>query len=189
MHLQEYLQQDLKRIGVPLPPILLIVFFVRVIDKPLQLHWFAFTQSQHLQQPSNFKPLLQITLNHYRILLATIACNNKARCRLGNLTPRLVPIFQIGKLIMAVKPAKATTAPDLVAQSAAPLITDIDLESAIADQLLDDIDWQKVRAAIIRKAPAKLFAWFQSQILPIDGQPIITNEIEAMAIYEGDSNA
>ena len=90
---------------------------------------------------------------------------------------------------MAVKISKATTAPELVAQSAAPLNIDIDLESAIADQLLDDIDWQKVRAAIIRKAPAKLFAWFQSQLLPIDGQPIITNEIEAMAIYEGDSNA
>lgn len=40
--------------------------------------------------------------------------------------------------------------------------TDIDLEDAIADQLLDDIDWSKVRAAIIRKAPAKLFAWLTS---------------------------
>ena len=39
------------------------------------------------------------------------------------------------------------------------MATDINLEDAIADQLLDDIDWQKVRAAIIRKAPAKLFAW------------------------------
>ena len=90
---------------------------------------------------------------------------------------------------MAVKPAKATTPPESVAQSAASLISEINLEDAIADQLLDDIDWQKVRAAIIRKAPAKLFAWFQSQILPLDSQPIITNEIEAMAIYEGDSNA
>jgi hypothetical protein len=63
---------------------------------------------------------------------------------------------------MAVKPAKATTPPDLVAQSAAPLITEINLEDAIADQLLDDIDWQKVRAALIRKAPAKLFAWLTS---------------------------
>jgi hypothetical protein len=42
------------------------------------------------------------------------------------------------------------------------IATDIDLESAIADQLLDDIDWAKVRAAIIRKAPAKLFAWLTS---------------------------
>ena len=65
----------------------------------------------------------------------------------------------------------------------------LNIEDMIADQLLDDIDWQKVRAALICKAPAKLFAWFQSQILPIDGQPIITNEIEAMAICEGDSNA
>ncbi len=57
---------------------------------------------------------------------------------------------------MALKNSKATTPPDLVAQSAAP---DINLEDAIADQLLDDIDWSKVRAAILRKAPARLFAW------------------------------
>ena len=63
---------------------------------------------------------------------------------------------------MAVKNSKATTASDLVEQSAAPLIADVNLEDAIADQLLDDIDWQKVRAAIIRKAPAKLFAWLTS---------------------------
>lgn len=63
----------------------------------------------------------------------------------------------------AVKQAvETTTPPDLVAQSAPTLITDINLEDAIADQLLDDIDWQKVRAAIIRKAPAKLFAWLTS---------------------------
>lgn len=62
---------------------------------------------------------------------------------------------------MALK-AKATTQPDLVAQSTAPLSTDINLEDAIADQLLDDIDWSKVRAAILRKAPAKLFAWLTS---------------------------
>jgi hypothetical protein len=60
---------------------------------------------------------------------------------------------------MALKPAKATTPPDLVAQCAAP---DIDIESIIADQLLDDIDWQKVRAALIKKAPARLFAWLVS---------------------------
>ena len=65
----------------------------------------------------------------------------------------------------------------------------LNIEDMIAEQLLDDIDWQKVRTALIRKAPAKLFAWFQSQLLPVDGQPIITNEIEAMAICEGESNA
>ena len=63
---------------------------------------------------------------------------------------------------MALKNSKATTPPDLVAQSAAPLITEMNLEEAIADELLNDIDWQKVRAAIIRKAPAKLFAWLTS---------------------------
>ncbi len=63
---------------------------------------------------------------------------------------------------MAVKTAKTTTPPDLVAQSAAPLITEINLEEAIADEILDNLDWSKVRAAIIRKAPAKLFAWLTS---------------------------
>jgi hypothetical protein len=67
--------------------------------------------------------------------------------------------------------------------------TDINLEDAIADQLLDDIDWQKVRAALIRKAPARLFKWFQSQLLPTDGSPIICNEIEAIALSEGANDA
>jgi hypothetical protein len=62
---------------------------------------------------------------------------------------------------MAVKNSKATP-PDLVEPSAAPLSIDINLEDAIADQLLDSVDWQKVSAAIIRKAPAKLFAWLTS---------------------------
>ena len=67
---------------------------------------------------------------------------------------------------MALKNSKATTAtetpPETVAQSAAPLIADINLEDEIADQLLDSIDWQKVRAALVRKAPQKLFAWLTS---------------------------
>ena len=60
---------------------------------------------------------------------------------------------------MALKNSKATTTPDLVEQSAAPLSIDINLEEAIADELLNDIDWQKVRAAMMRKAKAKFFAW------------------------------
>ena len=64
--------------------------------------------------------------------------------------------------VKAVKQAVENTQPDLVEQSAAPLITEINLEDAIADQLLDSVDWQKVSAAIIRKAPAKLFAWLTS---------------------------
>lgn len=63
-----------------------------------------------------------------------------------------------------------------------------DIEDMIADQLLDDIDWSKVRSALIRKAPAKLFKWFQSQLLPTEGDRMITNEIEAMAICEGKTN-
>jgi hypothetical protein len=95
---------------------------------------------------------------------------------------------------MAVKSVKQTVEPiappkpdlsESVDAAFTAIAPDIDIESMIADQLLDDIDWQKVRAALIRKAPAKLFKWFQSQILPSDGSPMITNEIEAMAICEG----
>ena len=98
---------------------------------------------------------------------------------------------------MAVKTAKQTVEPivetkptlnESVDSAFNAIAPGLNIEDMIADQLLDDIDWQKVRAALIRKAPKKLFAWLQSQILPIDGQPIITNEIEAMAICEGDSN-
>ena len=85
---------------------------------------------------------------------------------------------------MALKTTKQATQPDRVAQSAAPLITEINLEEAIADQLLDDIDWQKVRAAIIRKAPAKLFAWLTSG----DNTPINISqfpELSALPSSEG----
>ena len=67
---------------------------------------------------------------------------------------------------MATKPkaipqdeAALRAATDIVTNAIAP---EINLEEVIADQLLDDIDWQKVRAALIRKAPAKLFAWLTS---------------------------
>jgi hypothetical protein len=98
-------------------------------------------------------------------------------------------LYQRNTNIMAVKNSKATTAPDLVEQSAAPLNIEIDLESAIADQLLDDIDWSKVKQALLKKAPARLFKWLQSQLLPIDGSPMITNEIEAIALSEGVTDA
>ena len=60
----------------------------------------------------------------------------------------------------ALEPSPATV--DDVARSAAPLIADIDLEEQIADQLLDSVDWAKVRSALLKKAPAKLFAWLTS---------------------------
>jgi hypothetical protein len=65
----------------------------------------------------------------------------------------------------------------------------LNIEDMIADQLLDNIDWSKVRSALLKKAPAKLFKWFQAQLLPTDGSPMITNEIEAMAISEGATDA
>jgi hypothetical protein len=65
---------------------------------------------------------------------------------------------------MALKTTKQATPPDQVAQSAA---TDIAtnaigpglIEDMIADQLLDSVDWQKVKQALLKKAPARLFAW------------------------------
>jgi hypothetical protein len=32
----------------------------------------------------------------------------------------------------------------------------------IAEEILNDIDWQKVRAALFRKASARLFTWLTS---------------------------
>lgn len=58
---------------------------------------------------------------------------------------------------MASKPQKQaveTTQPEYQG-TPAPLSTIVDIEDAIADELLDSVDWQKVKAAIIRKAPAK----------------------------------
>ena len=66
---------------------------------------------------------------------------------------------------MALKPAKATTPPELVAQSATH---DINLEDAIADQLLDDIDWQKVRSAMLSKVKQRFFDWLTTS----DNTPI-----------------
>ena len=60
---------------------------------------------------------------------------------------------------MAAKLSKATTAPELVAQSIAP---GLDIEDMIADQLLDDIDWAKVRAAMLTKVKQRFFAWLTS---------------------------
>ncbi|MEI6064932.1 MAG: hypothetical protein WCQ26_10090 [Pseudanabaena sp. ELA748] len=55
--------------------------------------------------------------------------------------------------------AKQATEP-----SPAPVVdvaigTDINLEDAIADELLNDIDWQKVRAAMMQKVKARFFNW------------------------------
>ena len=63
---------------------------------------------------------------------------------------------------MAVKAVKqaveTTTPPELVTTDAIAF----DLEEQIADELLNNIDWAKVRSALLKKAPAKLFAWLVS---------------------------
>ena len=63
---------------------------------------------------------------------------------------------------MAVKSPKqaveATTQTELLTSDAIAF----DLEEQIADELLNNIDWSKVRSALLKKAPAKLFAWLVS---------------------------
>jgi hypothetical protein len=64
---------------------------------------------------------------------------------------------------MAVKKPLEVVQP-LPTEETAPSIEAISdrLNDEIASQILDNIDWQKVTKAIIRKAPAKLFAWLTS---------------------------
>ena len=63
---------------------------------------------------------------------------------------------------MAVKAVKqaveTTTQPESLTSEAIAF----DLEEQIADELLNNIDWAKVRSVILKKAPAKLFAWLVS---------------------------
>jgi len=65
---------------------------------------------------------------------------------------------------MAVKSPKQavdTTQPEYQTTSA-PLSTIVDIESIIADELLDSVDWQQVKLALIKKAKAKFIAWLTS---------------------------
>ncbi len=56
------------------------------------------------------------------------------------------------------KPISEAPAPvDVVA-----IATDVNLEDAIADQLLDDIDWSKVKAAMLTKVKQRFFTWLTS---------------------------
>lgn len=60
----------------------------------------------------------------------------------------------------AVKQAvETTTQPELEI----PAERTFDLEEQIADELLNKIDWSEVHLALLKKAPAKLFAWFVSR--------------------------
>ena len=90
---------------------------------------------------------------------------------------------------MAVKAPKQAVEPITPPDISTPGTQAIDLEDAIADQLLDSVDWQKVKEALLKKAPSRLLKWFQAQLLPTDGSPMITNEIEAIALSEGATDA
>ena len=56
------------------------------------------------------------------------------------------------------------------------------IEGMIADQLLEDLDWAKVRSALIDRARQKFWVWLSSQLLPTEPHQIALNEIDAIAI-------
>lgn len=63
---------------------------------------------------------------------------------------------------MAAKAVKQAVEVTTQPESLTPEAISFDLEEQIADELLNDIDWAKVRSALLKKAPAKLFAWLVS---------------------------
>ena len=91
---------------------------------------------------------------------------------------------------MAVKAVKQaveiTTQPETVAQNTAPIVTNeivpTDIEALIADEILDNLDWQKVRTALIDRARQKFWVWLSSQLLPTEPHQTALNEIDAIAI-------
>jgi len=56
------------------------------------------------------------------------------------------------------------------------------IEAMIADQLLEDLDWAKVRSALIDRARQKFWVWLSSQLLPTEPHQTALNEIDAIAI-------
>ncbi len=73
---------------------------------------------------------------------------------------------------MAAKAVKQTV--ETTTQPEFPSSDEIvfDLEDQIADELLSNIDWAKVRSALLKKAPAKLFAWLtNSNDTPVNLSP------------------
>jgi hypothetical protein len=63
---------------------------------------------------------------------------------------------------MAAKAVKQAVEVTTQPESLTPEAIAFDLEDQIADELLNNIDWAKVRSALLKKAPAKLFAWLTS---------------------------
>ena len=88
---------------------------------------------------------------------------------------------------MAVKsPKQATqpiTTPESVAQTIAP---DTNIEALIADEILDNLDWQKVRDTLIARARQRFWIWLSSQILPSEICTTALTEIDAIALSGSD---
>ena len=57
---------------------------------------------------------------------------------------------------MAVKAVKQAVEVTTQPESHTPDAIAFDLEEQIADELLNNIDWAKVRSALLKKAPARL---------------------------------
>jgi len=86
---------------------------------------------------------------------------------------------------MALKTPKSplhteTTAETITTATAA--IAALDIENLIADSLIQDINWQKVRTALIDRARQKFWVWLSSQLLPTEPHQTALNEIDAIAI-------
>lgn len=92
---------------------------------------------------------------------------------------------------MAVKAVKqaveTTTQPETVAQNAAPIATNeiapgLNIEALIADEILDNLDWQKVRESLIARAKQRFWIWLSSQILSNETCQVALTEIDAIAM-------
>jgi len=88
---------------------------------------------------------------------------------------------------MALKAPKTPLQPELTAEptnTTSALSAALNLEDLLADSLINDIDWAKVRSALIDRARQKFWIWLSSQILPDEICTQALNEIEASAISE-----
>ena len=89
---------------------------------------------------------------------------------------------------MAVKSPKQAVEVTTQPESLTPEAIAFDLEEQIADELLNNIDWAKVRSALLKKAPAKLFAWLvSSNDTPVNLSPY--PELAALPSAEGEEKA
>ena len=94
--------------------------------------------------------------------------------------------------IMPLKAPKTPLQPDTEAEPTTPTVAHraaLDIENLIADSLLEEINWQKVRSVLIERARQKFWIWLSSQILPETLCTQALNEIEASAISEVVSDA